>query len=218
LSFETYLKILEILTGEFAQWNAPIVTFVALSSKNPYQVLISTLLSLRTKDEVTSGAVKRLFARASTPEEMVKLKEEEIQKLIYPVGFYRNKAVLLIDVSRRILEEFDGKVPQDLQTLLSFKGVGRKTANLVLALGYGIPAICVDVHVHRISNRLGFVKTKTPEETEFALMKQVPETYWSRINDLMVGFGQVICKPVSPFCSKCPVAGFCAKKGVEKNR
>lgn len=214
----TFIEVLNILKEEYKNWDAPVVTFVAESSKDPYRVLISTLLSLRTKDETTTIAVRKLFPIASTPEQMIKLEQEELEKLIYPVGFYRNKAKQILQISKEILEEHNAKVPDDLETLLKFKGVGRKTANLVLSLGYKKPAICVDIHVHRISNRLGIVKTKTPEETEFSLMEQIPKEYWIIINDLLVAFGQIICRPISPHCSNCPIYELCERNNVSKSR
>ena len=215
---QEFIKVLEILEKEFPKWKAPVVSLMAQQTKDPFKVLISTIISLRTKDETTAKASKKLFSVASTPEEIAKLSEEEIAKLIYPAGFYKNKAKTIKEVSKIIIEKYDGKVPDKLEELLKFKGVGRKTANLVLSEGFGKPAICVDIHVHRISNRLGFVKTKTPEETEFALMEKLPEKYWNKINKLLVGFGQTICKPVSPYCSKCPVENLCKKKNIKTFR
>lgn len=218
MTLEHYLKVLDILEGEYLSWNAPIVTFIAQSTKDPYRVLISTILSLRTKDETTTHACKRLFELADAPQEMIRLSEDQIRKAIYPVGFYRNKAKTILEISGIILDRYQGRVPDSIEELLKLKGVGRKTANLVVALGYNKPAICVDVHVHRISNRFGFVKTKSPEETEFALRKKVPVESWIKINDLMVAFGQIICKPVSPFCSKCGIYSYCERRGVAKSR
>jgi len=186
--------------------------------RNPYLVLISCILSLRTKDTVSLPASLRLFAQAKTPQEMLKLPLDTIEKLIYPSGFYRNKAKQILQISKDILDEFNGKVPNTLDELLSFKGVGLKTANLVLAEGFGIPAICVDVHVHRISNRLGLIKTKTPQETEQALKKILPSEYWAEWNKLLVMWGQNICVPISPFCSKCAIADLCPRVGVKKSR
>ncbi len=215
---KTCIKVLKILEKEYPKWNAPVVTLLAQHTKDPYKVLISTILSLRTKDEVTAKASERLFKLADNPYDMVKLSEEQIEKAIYPVGFYKNKAKTILNISKELIQKYNGKVPDDLDELLKFKGVGRKTANLVLGLGFGKPAICVDVHVHRICNRMGYVKTKTPEETEMELRKKLPKEYWIKINDLLVAFGQTICKPVSPLCSKCPVEKFCEKVGVEKHR
>ena len=215
----TFLKVLDILQKEFPKWNAPVVSLMAKRDhRTPFQILISTIISLRTKDQVTAQASERLFKIAKTPEDILKLSEEEIQKAIYPAGFYKNKAKTIKEIARIIVEKYNGKVPDTLEELLKLPGVGKKTANLVLALSFGKPAICVDIHVHRITNRLGFVKTKNPEETEKQLMKKVPVEYWNRINDLLVAFGQTICKPVSPLCSKCPVEKYCEKVGVEKHR
>lgn len=200
-----FIENIKILREEYKKWNAPIVTLISVQTKDPYKVLISTLLSLRTKDEVTAQASYRLFEEADTPKKMIKLSEEEIQKLIFPVGFYKNKAKTIIDTSQILIDKYDSKVPDTLDKLLNFKGVGRKTANLVLALGYGQDTICVDTHVHRISNRWGVVVTKNPEETEFALMEKIPKKYWSEINDLMVAFGQTVCRPIGPKCKECRV-------------
>jgi len=209
--------IIRILQDTVQQWDSPIVSQVA-RQRNPYTILISTLLSLRTKDETTKQAAERLFSRVTTPDEMIALGEAAIADLIYPVGFYRNKARTIVDISRTLLENYKGIVPDDIDELLKLKGVGRKTANLVVTLGYGKPGICVDTHVHRICNRWGYVHTKTPEETEFALRKKLPGQYWLIFNDLLVTFGQNLCTPVSPFCSKCPIAQFCARVGVTKTR
>ncbi len=205
MNAKEFIENIGVLREEYIKWNAPIVTLISVQTKDPYRVLISTLLSLRTKDEVTAKASFRLFEKADTPEKMVKLKKEEIEKLIYPVGFYKNKAKTIIDTSRLLIEKYNSNVPDSLDELLNIKGVGRKTANLVLALGYGKDTICVDTHVHRISNRWGAVNTKTPEETEFALMEKIPKKYWSEINDLMVAFGQTVCRPIGPKCSECKV-------------
>ncbi|WP_457621534.1 endonuclease III domain-containing protein [Persephonella sp.] len=216
---KTFVKVLQILEKEFPKWNAPVVSLMARrDSRTPYQILISTIISLRTKDEVTAEASERLFKLADNPYDMLRLSEDEIAKAIYPAGFYRNKAKTIREISRILVEKYGGDVPDTLDKLLKLPGVGRKTANLVLALSFNKPAICVDVHVHRISNRLGIVNTKTPEETEKQLMEKVPRKYWSKINDLLVAFGQTICKPVSPYCSRCPVAHLCEKNGVERHR
>jgi endonuclease-3 len=202
---------------QIQQFKIPSVTIV--SQKNdPYQVLISCILSLRTKDKTTIEASKRLFRVADNPKDMVKLSALRVQKIIYPVGFYRNKAKVILGISKRILEDFSGKVPDNLEALLNLKGVGRKTANLVLGLGYNIPAICVDIHVHRISNRLGWVKTKLPQQTEEALRVIIPKQQWIDLNTTLVTFGQNICVPVSPNCSRCWVYKFCKRKGVIRSR
>ena len=181
------------------------------SFKNPYLVLIACILSLRTNDKTTYPATLRMLELAKTPKEMKNVSQEELAKAIYPVGFYENKAKQIIELSKTIDEELGGKVPDEIEDLIKFKGVGRKTANLVLSLGFNKPAICVDVHVHRIFNRLGYIKTKTPEETEFALREKLPQKYWIDINTLLVTHGQNVCKPIKPKCSECPIAGYCAK-------
>ena len=206
------------IESNYRQWNPPVITFIAQRGATPFQILISTLLSLRTKDEVTAKAAQRLFAQAQTPEQIVALGENEIQKLIYPVGFYPTKAGRLVEISRIIIEKYKGNVPDDLDALLELPGVGRKTANLVLVEGFRKPAICVDTHVHRISNRIGYVRTKTPDKTEFALRKKLPRRHWIKYNELLVAFGQVICRPISPFCSRCPATRMCAGIGVTTSR
>ena len=205
MNSKTFIENIMIIREEYKKWNAPIVNLISVQTKDPYKILVSTLLSLRTKDEVTAKASYRIFEKADTPEKMVKLSEEEIQKLIYPVGFYKQKSKTLIDTSQILIDKYDSKVPNTLEELLEFKGIGRKTANLVLALGYGQDTICVDTHVHRISNRWGIHSTKTPEETEFSLMKKIPKKYWSEINDPLVAFGQTICRPIGPKCELCKV-------------
>lgn len=199
------------------QFSLPSVTITS-RKKDPYLVLISCVLSLRTKDAVTHEASLRLFALADTPQKMIQLSAVRLARIIYPVGFYRTKAKTIIGLSRRLLDDFSGKVPRTQEQLLSLKGVGRKTANLVLGLGFGIPAICVDTHVHRISNRLGWVRTKTPGQTEEALMRIVPKKYWIELNTVMVAFGQHLCVPLSPFCSRCSVKPWCAQQGVARRR
>ena len=193
--------------------NQPRSEFVELMEqfKDPYLVLIGCILSLRTNDKTTYPATLRMLDLAKTPEQMAKVKAEDLAQAIYPVGFYENKAKQIIELSRQIVEDLDGKVPDEIEDLIKFNGVGRKTANLVLAKGFNKPAICVDVHVHRIFNRLGYVKTKTPEETEFALRKKLPKKHWIDINTLIVTHGQNVCKPQKPNCSACPIAEFCKK-------
>jgi endonuclease-3 len=218
MTTETIEKVLKILEIEYKTWQVPIVTLVAERSRDPFQVLVSTLLSLRTKDEVTTVASRRLFAKAKTPQEMLTLPAKEIQKLIYPVGFYKRKSENLLEVCHLLLERYKGKVPADLDELLTLPGVGRKTANLVITLGYGIPGICVDTHVHRISNRFGYVQTKTPDKTEMALREILPKKWWIPYNDMLVAFGQGLCKPISPWCSKCAVSEYCERVGVGRFR
>ncbi len=215
---ERIKKIVEILRKEKENWNVPIVTLMSQTGSAPFKILVATVLSLRTKDEVTAKAAERLFQVADTPEKLLKLEEDEIAALIYPVGFYRRKARNLKEIAKILVERYSGKVPDDLEELLKLPGVGRKTANLVVTLGYGKPGICVDTHVHRIMNRLGYVKTKTPEETEFALREKLPKEFWIEINDLLVSLGQHICHPTSPKCSQCPIEPYCPKIGVKRSR
>ena len=210
--------IVTILQQAVRQWKEPIVTEMTRHSRNPFKVLIATILSLRTKDETTGPAAERLFKLADTPRAMLSIDQNLIAETIFPVGFYKNKARNIHEICTDLLERFDGRVPDDLDQLLSIKGVGRKTANLVLTHGYGKPGICVDTHVHRISNRFGYVKTSEPDKTEFALREKLPKEYWLIYNDLLVTFGQNLCKPISPLCSQCPVAHLCERVGVEKSR
>jgi endonuclease-3 len=186
--------------------------------RDPFRLLVACVISLRTKDEVTAQASARLFAVASTPETLAKLPHGRIAKLIFPAGFYNTKAKQIREIARRIARDYGARVPADREALLALPGVGRKTANLVLGLGFGIPAICVDTHVHRISNRLGLVRTASPGETERALEKVLPQHLWIDINDLLVTFGQNVCQPVSPWCSTCPLAGRCPRVGVGRHR
>lgn len=211
-------KIIPILRREVRKFQVPIVTEMSRRRRDPFDVLISTILSLRTKDEVTRQAATRLLEKARTPKKILTLSEEEIAALIYPVGFYKTKARTIRQVCRELIEKYDSKVPDDLDELLKLKGVGRKTANLVITLGYNKPGICVDTHVHRVSNRLGYVKTKNPEETETALREKLPREYWIEYNDLLVTWGQNICRPISPFCSRCAVLTYCKQVGVSQHR
>jgi endonuclease-3 len=186
--------------------------------RDPFRLLVACVISLRTKDEVTAQASARLFEVASTPVALAKLPERRIAKLIFPAGFYNTKAKQIREIARRIARDHGGQVPAERDALLALPGVGRKTANLVLGLGFGIPAICVDTHVHRISNRLGLVHTETPEQTEHALEEVLPKRLWVEINDLLVTFGQNVCQPVSPRCSVCPLAERCPRTGVLRHR
>lgn len=214
---EDIVKVMAILAA--SDLEPPLISSHAeTGNPDPFLILIATLLSLRTKDEVTALAADRLFARAKTPRALLGLPEDEIARIIYPVGFYRVKARSIHQVCRELIDRFDGRVPDSLEELLSIKGVGRKTANLVIALGFSKDAICVDVHVHRISNRLGYISTTSPEETEFALRAKLPLPLWRSYNTLLVAFGRTICRPVSPFCSRCPAARFCDRVGVGASR
>lgn len=211
-------RFVETLADQYRRWNVPSITMIATRGASPYEVLISTLLSLRTKDAVTLAAFDRLFRLAATPEEMLGLDRKTIADTIYPVGFYATKAQRILDISQILVDTYGGRVPDDMAALLALPGVGRKTANLVLVEGFGIPAVCVDTHVHRISNRIGFVRTRHPDQTEQVLRKKLPKRHWVRYNELLVAFGQAVCRPVSPFCSRCPVTGICARAGVTKSR
>ena len=191
---------------------------VTSTERDPFKVLISCILSLRTQDKTTGEASERLFKLAGDMKSLSTLSSSTIEKTIYPVGFYKTKAVRIKDLCIVLINDFNSKVPDSLDELLTLKGVGRKTANLVITLGYKKPGICVDTHVHRITNRWGFVRTTTPDKTEFALRENLPRKYWLTINGLLVAFGQGICRPISPFCSKCNINEFCKKIGVIKYR
>lgn len=199
-------------------WRLPIVTEMVQTRRDPFRVLISTMLSLRTKDAVTEIASRKLFALADTPATMVRLSPREIEQAIYPVGFYRTKAKNILKVCQQLIDEYNSRVPDEIDELVKLPGVGRKTANLVLTLGYKKLGICVDTHVHRITNRWGYVRTKNPDATEMALREKLPQAYWIEINDELVALGQNICNPISPKCSQCPVSAWCDRVGVTKNR
>ncbi|MFP4329884.1 MAG: endonuclease III domain-containing protein [Spirochaetaceae bacterium] len=209
---------LRVIAGHLDKNLETAVMAVAGKRRDPFSILVSTIISLRTKDEVTFAASKRLLDLAGDPASMAALPEEEIAGAIYPAGFYRNKAKQIRESSRIIVEEHAGRTPDTLEALTALPGVGRKTANLVLGIGYGIPSICVDIHVHRIANRLGWIETRNPEQSEFALMELFPQRYWIPLNDLLVRFGQQQCTPVSPWCSSCPLEADCPKVGVGKRR
>ncbi len=200
------------------RWKEPVLGVVARETRDPFRILIACLLSLRTKDQTTAEASERLFKLADTPESMGALSVKTIEKAIYPVGFYKNKARQIQAICQSLLRDFGGRVPDTIEALLTLKGVGRKTANLVVTVGYRKPGICVDIHVHRISNRWGYVQTRTPEETERALRQKLPAQYWITFNDWLVPFGQHLCRPISPFCSQCPVSHYCKKVGVRTSR
>ncbi|WP_298819485.1 endonuclease III domain-containing protein [Chloroflexus sp.] len=211
-------QALETLERELTVFTPPLIDQMGEASQTPFRILIATILSLRTKDTLTAVVAPRLFAVADTPEAMLALGAERIAGLIYPVGFYRVKARQIVAICQILLERYNGKVPSDLDELLKLPGVGRKTANLVVTAGYGLPGICVDIHVHRICNRWGYVKTRTPEETELALRATLPQRYWIPINRLLVTLGQNICHPISPRCSICPIRDLCPRIGVTRSR
>lgn len=211
-------EIVRILKKECKKLDVPIVTLIAQQKKDPFRILISTVLSARTKDETTAKASRQLFKVAPTLSKLLKLNQKQIEKLIYPVGFYKTKAKNLHKLARQLKTDYKGKVPQSIEELVKLAGVGRKTANLVMTLGFRKHAICVDTHVHKISNRLGYTKTKTPEQTEFALRKKLPKKYWIIYNDLLVAWGQSVCRPISPWCSKCAIRKYCNRIDVKKSR
>lgn len=208
---------IRLIGKQVKKLKVPWVT-VESKTKDPYRVLISCILSLRTQDKTTGQASQRLFRVADKPKKMVKLSVTRLARLIYPVGFYRNKAKYIQEINRKIIKDFGKRVPGNLEDLLSLKGVGRKTANLVLGLGYNIPAICVDTHVHRISNRLGWVDTGNPHQTEERLKSIIPKRYWIRLNTILVAFGQNICLPIFPYCSRCWARSLCQRRNVSRWR
>ncbi|MBL8073154.1 MAG: endonuclease III [Nitrospira sp.] len=208
-----------IVKREIRRWQEPVVGVVAKESDHdPFLILLSTLLSLRTKDKTTREAGDRLFALARTPATMLQLPLKKIEQAIYPVGFYRTKAKSIHEICHRLINDYGGAVPDSIDELVNLPGVGRKTANLVVTIGFGKPGICVDIHVHRISNRWGYIKTKTPEESENALRRKLPKQYWITYNDLLVPYGQNLCVPVSPFCSQCKLTDLCDRVGVTRSR
>lgn len=196
----------------------PSVSAIARRNHDPFRVLVATMISLRTKDEVTRRASEALLSLAPTPARLAALPVDRIARSIYPAGFYRTKAGHLREVARLLLQRHAGNVPDDMEALLQLPGVGRKTANLVRNLGFGLPGICVDTHVHRISNRMGWVRTRTPEQTEQALMQILPRRYWIGVNELLVRYGQAVCTPLSPRCSSCPASRWCRQAGVGRTR
>jgi endonuclease III len=214
---QVVLKTIRAIARQARQFVVPSVTRVA-DKGDPYLVLISCILSLRTKDKTTVEAGNRLFSKARTCAAMGRLSESRIARLIYPVGFYRKKAKVIRDLSQRLCRDLGGQVPDSREGLMCLKGVGRKTANLVLGLGFKKAAVCVDTHVHRISNRLGWIRTRTPLDTELALERLVPKRLWIELNTVLVAFGQNICQPVSPLCSQCRVSRLCEKLGVKQSR
>ncbi|MFO0775420.1 MAG: endonuclease III [Nitrospiraceae bacterium] len=211
--------VLRLVRRTIRQWPDPVVGIVARESGcDPFRILIATVLSLRTKDKTTAEASARLFAEADTPAAVLKLERAHLERLIYPVGFYRTKAGQIQQICECLLKECGGQVPDEINALVDLPGVGRKTANLVVTVGFKKPGICVDIHVHRISNRWGYIATRTPDESETALRKKLPRRHWITYNDLLVPFGQYLCQPVSPFCSRCPVRDYCARVGVTTSR
>ncbi len=218
MTLTEFSKAWLLLTKQVKTLRLPWIENFAAHDRDPFKILISCILSLRTQDRTTGPASERLFKLAATPAELSRLPIRTIEKTIYPVGFYRIKAKTIRDISRELIEKHDSNVPDTMEGLLSLKGVGRKTANLVLTRGFDKYGICVDTHVHRITNRWGLVRTKTPDETELALRELLPKRYWKDLNMNLVAFGQTICQPVSPFCSRCRVEAYCEKRGVNRSR
>jgi endonuclease III len=208
-------QVVRILKREIRQWPVPAIGKYV---ETPFTVLISCILSLRTQDRTTLAASDRLFAIAAEPKAMLAVPLDRIEEAIYPVSFYRTKARTIHTICKQLLSEHGGRVPSDMEALLRLHGVGRKTANIVVTLGFRKPGIAVDTHVHRISNRLGYVRTRTPEKTEMALRRKLPSRYWIVFNDLLVAYGQNLCKPISPHCSKCRIAAYCKRVGVKISR
>ncbi len=211
-------RALTVLRRESRGWDAPVLTLMAAEKHDPFLTLIGCILSLRTNDKTTAIAAPRLFAKARTPREMLALEPREIEELIYPVGFYRTKARGIREICRDLIERFDGRVPDEIDDLVTLKGVGRKTANLVVTESFRKPGICVDTQVQRTSNRCGQVSTTTAHKTELALREVQPRRYWIEYNSLLVAFGQTLCHPTSPWCSRCPLATRCPRIGVTRSR
>jgi len=211
--------VVRIVRQEVRQWPPALLGVLAAESSSPFQILIACVLSLRTKDQTTEEAARRLFSLASTPMQMSLLKLEVLEQAIYPVGFYRTKSKQILDICQRLISVYHGNIPDSIEELLTLNGVGRKTANLVVTVGFGKPGICVDIHVHRICNRWGYTKTQSPNETELVLRKKLPRRYWIHFNDLLVPFGQNLCKPNSPLCRRCLLyEKYCDRVGVTSFR
>lgn len=211
-------RVLSLIDGAVEKHKLPSVSFIAESGPDPFKILVSTMISLRTKDEVTLPASLRLFKEASTPKEMINLSIDQIANLIFPAGFYKTKADNIKKTCIRLVEVHGGEVPSSRDELMALPGVGTKTASLTLSLGFGIDAICVDTHVHRIVNRLDWIRTDSPEKSEKALEQILPREHWIGINELLIHFGQQICKPQSPHCSRCPLDSECPRIGVVRRR
>ncbi|MBR9690143.1 endonuclease III [Candidatus Woesearchaeota archaeon] len=211
-------KIYEILKKEVKNYQVPVVDLIQIQTNNPFKVLVATILSARTKDEVTTNACKKLFEKVKKPQDLDKLTQKQIEEIIFPVGFFHNKARFLKQLPKVLRKEFRGNIPDTVEELVKLPGVGKKTANLVVAVAFDKPAVCVDTHVHTIMNRLGYVKTKSPDETEKVLRKKLPKRYWTTFNSIFVAYGQNTCVPISPFCSRCVVNTYCKRVGVKRSR
>lgn len=210
-------KIYSILKKEVIDYKVPVVDLIKLQTNDPFKVLLATILSARTKDQTTTKASQKLFKKVKSIKDLEKLSKSQIEKLIYPVGFYKNKAGYIKQLPKAF-KPLNNKIPDKVEELIKLPGVGRKTANLVVAVAFRKPAVCVDVHVHRIMNRLGYLKTKNPFQTEMELRKKLPEKYWTTFNTIFVAFGQNLCRPISPYCSRCPIIRYCNQIGVKNKR
>ena len=208
-------KVYTVLVDEFKKYQMPIVDLIQIQTRDPFKVLVATILSARTRDETTAAAAKRLFEKVASIDDFNKYSIIAIEKLIYPVGFFHEKAKYLKQLPDVLNSKFKGQIPQTVEELIELPGVGRKTANLVVAVAFDKPAICVDIHVHRICNRLGYIQTDTPFQTETDLRKWLPLKYWTTFNACFVSFGQNTCKPINPRCDRCPVVDFCARTSVK---
>ena len=211
-------KVLEILKIEVQNYNVPVVDLIEVQTQDPFKILLATILSARTNDRTTAAACKKLFTQVKSIDDLEQISQDKLQELIYPVGFYKNKSKYLKALPSVLRQKFQGKIPETVDELVHLPGVGRKTANLVSAVAFKHQAICVDIHVHRIMNRLGYVKTNTPLETEKELRRKLPAKYWKMVNTLLVAFGQNLCRPLAPHCSQCPVKDYCRRVNVEKQR
>ena len=211
-------RAIKILKKDVEKWEIPAIGVVAERTRDPFKILISCILSLRTKDATTAAASDRLFSLAENPADVLKLSVGCIERVIFPVGFYRRKARNIKEISSALIKDYHSRVPDEIDDLLKLKGVGRKTANLVVTIGYDKDGRCVDTHVHRISNRWGYIHTGAPEKSEEAVREKLPKRYWKGYNDLLVTFGQNLCNPVSPLCSQCNIAIYCDRRGVGKSR
>ena len=218
MDLKTLKKVYSSLRKFTSDLPVPLVELTMIQTKDPFKVLVATILSARTKDALTITILPKLFEQVRTIDDLKKIKQEKLERLIYPIGFYKNKAKFLKELPIAIDDKFSGKIPSTVDELVQLPGVGRKTANLVVSVGFDRPAICVDTHVHKIMDRLGFIETKNPLETEMTLRKELPENMWQETNRILVAFGQYQCVPVSPKCSTCPVKKYCERKGVEKSR
>jgi endonuclease III len=215
LKSSTIEQVYEILKIEFHKHRMPVVELIEMQTNDPFKVLVATIMSARTKDETTEAAARRLFEKVSSPADLEKLSIENIEKLIYPVGFYHDKAKSLQKLNSVLQDLYNGEIPSSVEELVKLPGVGRKTANLVVAVAFDKPAVCVDIHVHRIFNRLGYLKTSNPLQTEMKIREWFPEKYWTTFNSYFVSFGQHTCKPINPVCNACPIYKYCSRVGVK---